>query len=152
VAEGSDAHLEADAGDAAESFVHLKKLGGYGFRIADKERAGGATQGFELVASDRRPAAFLTDPGERFCVAREEVVGGLLVSVGNVAEGVDADFELLGGVTGTLTGYTVEVNKRAEAMRFAANDSDHERQAESSGTDKGLGCTSYAQPDGKRVL
>ena len=78
VAEGSDAHLEADAGDAAESLVHLKQLGCYGLRIADEESARGTAQGFKLVAGNGRPAALLSDPGERFCVAGEEVGGGLL--------------------------------------------------------------------------
>ena len=35
VGEGGDAHLKADAGDAAEGFVHLEELGGYGFGVAD---------------------------------------------------------------------------------------------------------------------
>src|SRR5438045_784252 len=57
VAQGGDAHLETDAGDAAEGFVHLQELGGYGFGVADHERSGGAAEGFELAAGDGRPAA-----------------------------------------------------------------------------------------------
>jgi hypothetical protein len=107
VGEGGDAHLKADAGDAAEGFVHLEELGGYGFGVADEERAGGAAESFELAASDGGPAALLADLGEGVGVAGEEVVGGLLVGVGYVAEGVDADFEFLWGVAGAFAGFAV---------------------------------------------
>jgi hypothetical protein len=115
MAQSGDAHLEADAGDAAEVFVHLQELGGYGFRIADEECALGAAEGFELAACDGRPAALLADLGEGFGVAGEEVVGGLLVSVRYVAERVNADLELLGGVAGALAGFAVEVDEGTES-------------------------------------
>ena len=152
VGEGGDAHLEADAGDAAEGFVHLEELGGYGFGVTDHESAAGAAECFELAAGDGRPAALLADPGEGFGVAGEEVVCGLLVGVGDVAEGVDADFELFGGVAGALAGFAVEVNERAEAMGLAADDGDHERKAEDAGADEGFGRATDSQPDGERVL
>src|SRR5882757_5012373 len=136
VGQRGDAHLEADAGDAAEVFVHLEELGSYGFGIADEECALGAAEGFELAAGDGRPAALLADLGEGFGVAGEEVVGGLLVSVGYVAEGVDADFEFLGGVAGAFAGFAVEVDEGAEAVGFAADDGDHQRKAEDTGTDE----------------
>jgi len=91
VAEGGDAHLEADAGDAAEVLVQLQELGGYGFGVTNEERAFGAAEDFELVASDRGPAAFSANFGKGFGVSRKEVVGGLLVGVGYVTQGVDAD-------------------------------------------------------------
>jgi hypothetical protein len=59
---------------------------------------------------------------------------------------------LLGGVAGTLTGNAIEVDKGAEAVGFATDDSDHKRETESSGTNKGLGCASYTEPDRERVL
>ena len=138
VAEGGYAHLEADAGDAAEGFVHLEELGGYGFGVADHERAGGAAERFELAAGDGRPAALFADFGEGFGVAGEEVVCGLLVGVGDVAESVDADFELLGGVAGAFAGFAVEVDEGAKAVGLAADDGDHERQAECASADEGL--------------
>src|SRR5882757_6924319 len=95
VAESGYAHLETDAGDATEGFVHLEELCGYGFGVAYHECSAGAAEGFELTAGNGRPAALLADLGEGFGVTGEEVVGGLLVRVGYVAEGVDADFELL---------------------------------------------------------
>src|SRR4029077_418135 len=98
------AHLEADAGDAAEVFVHLEELGRYGFGVADEECTLRTAEGFELIACARGPAALFANFCEGVGVAREEVVGGLLVGVGDVAEGVDADFEILGGVAGALAG------------------------------------------------
>ncbi len=103
---------------------------GYGFGVADDEGSGGAAEGFELGAGDWGPAALFADLGEGFGVAGEEVVGGLLVGVGDVAEGVDADFELLGCVACAVAGFAVEVDEGAEAVGFAADDGDHERKAE----------------------
>src|SRR5438270_12280770 len=124
VAEGGYAHLEADAGDAAEGFVHLEEFGGDCFGVADHERAGGAAEGFELAARDGRPAALFADFGEGFGVAGEEVVCGLLVGVGDVAEGGDADSELLGGVARALAGFAVEVDEGAAAVGFAPEEGD----------------------------
>jgi len=140
VGESGDAHLKADAGDAAEGFVHLEELGGYGFGIANHEGSGGAAEGFELAAGDWGPAAFFADFGEGFGVAGEEVVRGLLVGVGNIAEGVDADFEFFGGVAGALAGFAVEVDEGTEAVGLAADDGDHEGKAEDAGADEGLRC------------
>src|SRR5438270_9884346 len=152
VAEGGYAHLGADAGDAAEGFVHLEELGGYGFGVADHERAGGAAERFDLAAGDGRPAALFADLGEGVGVAWEEVVCGLLVGVGDVAEGVNADFESLGGVAGAFAGFSVEVDEGSEAVGLAADDGDHERQAEDAGAYEGLRRAAYSQPDGERVL
>ena len=142
--EGGDAHLEADARDAAEVFVQLEDFGCDGFGIADEECAFGTAEDLELVARDWGPAAFFADFCEGFGVAGEEVVGGLLVGVGYVAEGVNAYLQLLGGVAGSLTGFAVEVNERTKAVGFAADDGDHERKAEISGADEGFGCAAYA--------
>jgi len=144
VGEGGDAHLEADAGDAAQGFVHLEELGGYGLGVADEERAGGAAESFELAASDGRPAALLADLGEGVGVAGEEVVCGLFVGVGDVAEGVDADFEFLGGVTGAFAGFAVEVDEGTEAVGLAADDGDHERKSEDAGAYEGLRRASHS--------
>ena len=152
VGEGGYAHLEADAGDAAEVFVHLEELGRYGFGVADEKCTLRTAEGFELVACDRGPAALFTDFREGVGVAGEEIVGGLLVGVGDIAEGVDADFELLGGVAGALAGFAVEVDEGTEAVRLAADDGDHKRKAECAGANEGLRGAAYSQPDGERVL
>jgi hypothetical protein len=122
----------------------LEELGGYGFGIADQECASGAAEGFELGAGDGRPAALFADLGEGFGVAGEEIVGGLLVGVGYIAEGVDSYFEFLGSVPGAFAGFAVEVDERAEAVGFAADDGDHERKSEDAGANEGFGCAAYA--------
>ena len=142
--EGGYAHLEADAGDAAQRLVHAEKFFGYSLGVAYHERSGGAAEGFELAARDGGPATLLADLGEGFGVAGEKVVGGLLVGVGDVAEGVDADFESLRGVASALACFAVEVDEGAEAVRLAADDGDHEGEAEHAGADEGLRCATYA--------
>ena len=76
----------------------------------------------------------------------------MLVGVGDVAEGVDADFEGFGRVAGLFACFAIEVDERAKAVGFAADDGDHERKAEDAGADEGFGCAAYSQPDGKGVL
>ena len=76
----------------------------------------------------------------------------MLVGVGDVAQGVDADFEGLGSVAGAFACFAIEVDERTEAMGFAADDGDHEGQAEDSGANEGLRCAAYAKPDGERLL
>jgi len=92
VVESGYAHLEAQARDAAEGFVEAEKFFDYCVGVADDEGSAGAAESFELGAGDRGPAAFLADFCEGFGIAGEEVVGGLLVGVGYVAQRVDAYF------------------------------------------------------------
>ena len=152
VGEGGYGHLEGEAGDAAEGFVDVEEFGGYGFGVADDEGSGGAAEGVELAAGGWGPAALFADLGEGLGVAGEEVVGGLLVGVGEEADGVDADFEFFGGVAGAGAGFAVEVDEGTEAVGLAADDGDHEGQAEHAGADEGLGRAAYSEPDGERVL
>ena len=56
-----DTHLECDAGDATENFIHIKDLFRDGFSVADQQRAGRSAQGVELSACGGWPAAFLAD-------------------------------------------------------------------------------------------
>ncbi len=100
VREGGYGHLEGDTGDSAEGLVDAEELGGYVFGVADEERAGGAAEGVVLAARRGRPAALFADLSEGVGVAGEEVVGSLLSGVGEEADGVDADLELVGGVAG----------------------------------------------------
>src|SRR5579864_9524960 len=48
--ERRDAHLECDAGDAAENFIHVKDLFRDGFSVTDEQRASRAAHGVELSA------------------------------------------------------------------------------------------------------
>ena len=42
-----DTHLECDAGDATENFIHIKDLFRDRFSVADQQRAGRSAQGVE---------------------------------------------------------------------------------------------------------
>ena len=148
VGEGGDAHLEGDAGDAAEIVMDAEELFGDGFGVADEESAGGATLGVELRPGSGGPATLFADVGEGAGVAGEEVVGGLLGGVGDVAEGVDADAELLGGVACAVAGLAVEVDEGAEAAVFASDDGDHEGETEDSGAGERGRRAADADPDG----
>ena len=70
----------------------------------------------------------------------------------DVAEGVDADVEFFGSVAGATPGFAIEVDERAEAVRFAADDGDHQGKTQGSGAGEGLRCAAYAEPDGKGSL
>jgi hypothetical protein len=144
VRQGGYGHLEGDTGDSAERLVDAEELGGYVFGVADEERSGGAAEGVVLAACGWRPAALFADLGEGMGVAVVEIVGGLLGGVAEEADGVNADFELVGGVAGAGSGFAVEVNEGTEAVGLAADDGDHEGQAEHAGADEGLGCAAYA--------
>jgi hypothetical protein len=45
-----DTHLECDAGDAAENFIHVKNLFRDRFGVADQQRAGRSAQGVKQSA------------------------------------------------------------------------------------------------------
>ena len=122
----------------------MEEFGGYGFGVADEECTFGATKNFELIASDRRPAALFTDLGEGFGVTREEVVGGLLIGVGYVAESMDADFEGFGCMAGAEACSSIEFDEGTESVGLAADDGDHKGKAEVSCADEGFGGASYS--------
>ena len=144
VVQGGDTHLKAEARDSTERLVEAQDFFDDGIGIADDEGACGAAKSFELAARDWGPAPFLADFCEGFCVTGEEVVGGLLVGVGDVAEGVDANFEFLGGMTGAVAGFAVEVDEGTEAVGFAADNGDHQRKAKHAGASEGFRGTTDA--------
>ena len=63
-----------------------------------------------------------------------------------------ADLELLRRVASATAGFAVEVDERAEAVGFAADDGDHQGKSQRAGADKGCGRSADAQPDGQRIL
>ena len=90
VRERRDTHLEGDARDAAEHFVHVEDFLRNGLGIADEQSACGSADGVELRARGRRPAAFLADLGEGFRIAGIKVVGSLPGGFSQEANGVQA--------------------------------------------------------------
>ena len=65
---------------------------------------------------------------------------------------MDADDELVGGVPGAATFIAVEVDQRAESVRFAADDRDHQGKSKRDCADEGLRGSADAQPDGQAFL
>lgn len=138
VCESCDAHLEAEARDAAEIFVDAQNFFSDSLRIADDQCAAGPAQSVELIARYWRPSAFLADLGEGLRVAGEEVFCGLIVGVGDVAQRVNADFERFGRVACACSGFAIEIDEGTKTMGLASDDCDHQREAEDSGSNEGL--------------
>src|SRR5258708_5979594 len=55
-------------------------------------------------------------------------------------------------MSGLFSRFSVKINQWTEAMRFAADNSNHQWQAKHTGTNERFGCTSYAQPNRKWLL
>ena len=150
--ESRDAHLESDARDATESFGYVKDFSCHRCSVTDEEGAGGAALRIELGAGGGGPAAFLAYFGEGVGITWEESFGGFGGGVCEKADGVEADGELLGGMSGATTGFAVEINEGAETDGLAADDGDHERKSEHAGADEGFGSTAYTDPYGEGIL
>src|ERR1700733_2651030 len=147
-----NSHLKREARDTAERFVHVEHFFGDRFCIADEESAGWPARGVELRARRARPAAFFADLGERVCVTGIEIIGGLLGRVGKKSDRVQPNDKFLRRVSGACSSFAIEIDQRAEAMRLAADDRDHERQAEQSRAYERFRRATDADPDRQRIL
>ncbi len=94
-----DTHLECDAGDATENFIHIKDLLRDRFSIADQQCASGSALGVELSARGGWPATFLSNFGKGVRIARIEYFRGFVRGVTEKANGVKTYSKLLGGMT-----------------------------------------------------
>ncbi len=106
-----------------------------------------ATSESNSDALQRRPAAQRADPVPDHLVGRVVQLLGLLVGVGDEARRVHADrvrdrAELVGGPP-------VQVDVRGEALRVAADDGEHERQAVARGAHHRLRRAADADPGGQ---
>src|SRR5688572_7079489 len=104
-----------------------------------------AAHGVKLSTRDRRPPAFLADAGNSFGVTGIEIINRLLRRFGDVTQGMNADFELVRGMSCTPAIFSVDVNERTEPPRLAANDGDHQRQSERPGASEGFRCPTHAK-------
>jgi len=135
---------EGDTGDTAEVGGEAFDFGGDGLWCADEEGSGGSALGVEGGAGGGSPAAFAADAGEGVLIGGPELVGGLVVGVGEVADAVEGDVEFGAVVSSAFGGLVVEVDERTEAVGFTADDSDGEREAEGSSAGEGCGCAADA--------
>jgi hypothetical protein len=116
-----DTHLECDAGDAAENFIHVKDLFRNRFSIPDQQRAGGPAQSVELSACGGWPAAFLADFGKGVRIAWKEYFRGFVRASSEKANRMKTYGKSLGGMTGAAPSLAVEVYEWAEAFRLTAD-------------------------------
>src|SRR3954451_22142394 len=97
----------------------------HSLRISDNERSGRSEQGVEMCASDWRPAAFLPDLRKTSRITGKEFVCRLCRTVGNIAQRMDADLELIWSVSRAQTRVTVAIDQWPETVRSPADDGDH---------------------------
>jgi hypothetical protein len=119
-------HLKREPGDPAQRFTVSKDLLGDFLRITNQQRAVRPSLGIEPRAGHGRPATLLADVGDSTGLAREELVGGFLRGLCDVPERMDAHLQAIGRMSVSLTGFSIQIDQRAEAPRFAADDRDHQ--------------------------
>src|SRR5436190_19805035 len=103
----------------------MQDLFRHSLRISDNERSGRSEQGVEMCASDGRPAAFLADLRKTSRITGKEFVCRFRCTVGDIAQRMNADLELIWRVSCAQTRFTVAIDQRPETVRFPADDGDH---------------------------
>src|SRR5258708_3878858 len=147
-----DTHLECDAGDATENFIHIKDLLRDRFSIADQQCASGSALGVELSARGGRPATFLSNFRKGGRIARIEYFLGLFRGVREKANGVKTYSKWLGGMTSPAPRFAVEVYKWAEAPWLTADYGHHKRKSKDTCANEGLGRAADTDPYRQRIL
>src|SRR6266849_3124812 len=147
-----DTHLERDAGDAAENFIHIKDLFRDRSSVANQQRAGRSAQGVELSACGGGPAAFLADFGKGVRIAWIEYFRGFISGICEKADGMKTYSKSLGRMTGTAPSLAVEVYEWAEAFRLTADYGHHKRKSEHACANEGFGGAAATDPYRQRIL
>src|SRR5258705_10830768 len=142
-----DTHLQRDAGDAAENFIHIKDLFRDRFSIADQQRAGRSAQGVELSACGSGPAAFLADFGKGVRIAWKEYFRGFVGASREKANRMKTYSKALGRMTGAAPSFAVKVNEWTETFRLAADYRHHKRKSEHACANEGFGRAADTDPD-----
>src|SRR2546430_13959848 len=94
-------------------------------RIGDNERAGWSEQGVEMCASNRWPSAFPANLRKASRITGKEFVCRFRCTVGDIAQRMDANLELIWRVSRAQPRFAVAVDQWPETMRLAADDGDH---------------------------
>src|ERR1700730_11094532 len=123
-----------------------------GFDVADEQRAFRSAQRVKLRPCSWRPSPFLANFGEGVGVAGEKSVRGFLGGIAEKSNHVQTDFQLFGFVSAANACFTVKIDERPEAVRFAADDGNHERQPEDAGARERSWRAAHTDPDGQRIL
>src|SRR5213592_1787219 len=103
----------------------MQDLFSHSLRISDNERSGRSEQGVEMYASDWRPAAFLPDLRKTSRITGKEFVCRLYRTVGDIAQRMDANLELIWRMSRAQTRVTVAVDQWPETVWFPADDGNH---------------------------
>jgi hypothetical protein len=119
-------------------------------RAADDERASAGAQGVEGRPLHRRPAALAADRGHHLGVGREELCRRPLGRIRDVPVGVDRQRQP--PVPGRGARPAMQLGKRHEALRLAADDRKRHRQPEPARTRRRLRIAAHSDPDGQRLL
>src|SRR5438445_13599966 len=94
-------------------------------RISYEQRSGRSEQGVEMCASDCRPAAFLPDLRKTSRITGKEFVCRFRCTVGDIAQRMNADLELIWRVSRAQPRFTVAVDQWPKTVRFPADESEH---------------------------
>src|SRR5439155_17455069 len=121
-------------------------------RISDNERTGRSEQGVEMCARDWRPAAFLPDLRKTSRITGKKLVFGRRRTVGDIAQRMNANLELIRRMAGAQTSLAVTVDQWPKSVRFPTDNRDHQRQPEHAGANKRARRASDTEPNRQRVL
>src|SRR5947207_5597107 len=97
----------------------------HGLRISANERSGRSEQGVEMCASDWRPAAFLPDLRKTSRITGKKFVCRFRCTVGDIAQRMNADLELIWRVSRAQPRFTVAVDQWPKTVRLPADDGNH---------------------------
>src|SRR5437660_9438367 len=91
-------------------------------RISYEQRSGRSKQGVEMCASNWRPAAFLSDLGKTSRITGKEFVCRFRCTVGDIAQRMNANLELVWRVSRAQPGLAVAVDQWPKTARLPADD------------------------------
>src|SRR6266516_3020192 len=96
-----------------------------GFRISYEQRSGRSELGVEVRASHWWPSALPANLSEALRIAGKKLVFGRRRTVGDIAQRMNANLELIWRVSRAQPRVTVAVDQWPEIVRFPADDRDH---------------------------
>src|SRR5437879_13531037 len=91
-------------------------------RLSDNERSVRSEQGVEMCASDWRPAAFLPDLRKTSRITGKEFVCRFRCTVGDIAQRMNADLELIWRASRAQPRFAVAVDQCPETTPLAPDD------------------------------
>lgn len=103
-----------DPVQAAQGLAVPQDFLGHFLGTADQQCAFRTGLGIKLAARDWRPASLLADLGERAGVSGEVAFDGFLCRLRDVAQRVQADFELIRVKPGPIPRLPVQIQERAK--------------------------------------